>query len=52
MSLKQASNIIQMVDYTNEEKSNVSYFYILIEYCSSNLIFKSFIFDDQLLFLF
>ena len=36
MSLKQASNIIHMVDYTNEEKSNVTFFYILLDYCSSN----------------
>lgn len=38
MSLKQASNIVNMLDYTTEEKSNVTCFFILLEYCPSNYI--------------
>ena len=35
MTLKKSANIVNLIDYTTEEKSNVTYFYILMEYCSS-----------------
>jgi len=37
MSLKQLPNIINMIDYTTEEKSNVTTFFILLENCSSKI---------------
>ena len=37
MSLKQSSNIVSLIDYITEEKSSITKFFILMEYCSSNL---------------
>ena len=35
MTLKQTPNIVNLIDYLTEENSNVTTFYILMEYCSS-----------------
>lgn len=48
MSLKQLPNIINMIDYTTEEKSNITSFFILLEYCSSKIgFYNNFSFNDK-----
>jgi hypothetical protein len=43
MSLKQSNDIVSLIDYITEEKSSLTKFFILMEFCPSKIFLKEYI---------